>query len=121
MTMCSFGFSTLMLIYIYICTCNSFVEQHYMLYNVNFCKMRYINKEPFNGEILDSDTVQCIIDNYTLSELKLFFVILQIKRYARACSSDACFFVRGMCLSSKIPGQGYAKKRLQSSCRKYSP
>ena len=45
--------------------------------------------------------------------------ILQLIRYARACSSYECFILRAMRLSSKLLGQGYVKERLKSSLRKF--
>ena len=38
--------------------------------------------------------------------------ILQLIRYARACSSYECFILRAMRLSNKLLGQGYVKERL---------
>ena len=45
--------------------------------------------------------------------------ILQLIRYARACSSYECFILRAMRLSNKLLGQGYVKERLKSSLRKF--
>ena len=45
-------------------------------------------------------------------------LISQLIRYARACSSHECFFLRAARLSSKLLGQGYVSERLKSSLRK---
>ena len=45
--------------------------------------------------------------------------ISQLIRYARACSTYECFIVRAVRLSSKLLGQGYVRKRLKSSLRKF--
>ena len=45
--------------------------------------------------------------------------ISQLIRYARACSSYECFILRAMRHSNKLFGQGYVKKRLKSSLRKF--
>ena len=47
------------------------------------------------------------------------FLISQLIRYARACSSYECFILRAVCLSYKLIGQGYVKERLKSSLRKF--
>ena len=47
------------------------------------------------------------------------FFIWQLIRYDRACSSNECFILRAMRLSNKLLGQGYVKKRLKSSLRKF--
>ena len=46
--------------------------------------------------------------------------ILQLIRYARACSSYECFILRAVRLSSKLLRQGYVMERLKSSLRKFS-
>ena len=45
--------------------------------------------------------------------------ISQLIRYARACSSYACFILRATRLSNKLLQQGYVKERLKSSLRKF--
>ena len=45
--------------------------------------------------------------------------ILQLIRYARACSSYGCFILRATRLSNKLLEQGYVKERLKSSLRKF--
>ena len=45
--------------------------------------------------------------------------ISQLIRYARACSSYECFILRAMRLSNKLLEQGYVKKHLRSSLRKF--
>ena len=45
--------------------------------------------------------------------------ISQLIRYVRACSSSGCFILRAVRLSNKLLGQGYVKKRLKSSLRKF--
>ena len=40
-------------------------------------------------------------------------------RYARACSSYECFFLRAARLSSKLLGQGYVSERMKSSLGKF--
>ena len=45
--------------------------------------------------------------------------ISQLIRYARACSSYRCFILRALRLSNKLLEQGYVKKRLKSSLRKF--
>ena len=45
--------------------------------------------------------------------------ISQLIRYARTCSSYECFILRTARLSSKLHGQGYVMKRLQSSLWKF--
>ena len=45
--------------------------------------------------------------------------ISQLIRYARACSSYACFILRAVRLSNKLLGQRYVKERLKSSLRKF--
>ena len=45
--------------------------------------------------------------------------ILQLIRYARACSSYGCFILRATRLSNKPLEQGYVKERLKSSLRKF--
>ena len=44
--------------------------------------------------------------------------ILQPIRYAGACSSYECFILRAVRHNNKLRGQGYIKKRLNSSLRK---
>ena len=44
--------------------------------------------------------------------------ISQLIRYARACSSYECFFLRAVRLSNKLLGQRYVKERLKSFLRK---
>ena len=46
--------------------------------------------------------------------------ILQLIRYAWACSSYACFIVWATLLSNKLLKQGYVKERLKSSFRKFN-
>ena len=45
--------------------------------------------------------------------------ISQLIRYARACSIFECFILKAVRLSNKLLGQGYVKKRLKSSLRKF--
>ena len=45
--------------------------------------------------------------------------ILQLIRYARACSSYGCFILRATRLSNKLLEQGYTKERLKSSLRTF--
>ena len=45
------------------------------------------------------------------------FLIYQLIRYARACSSHECFILRARRLSSKFLKQGYLVERLESSFR----
>ena len=45
--------------------------------------------------------------------------ILQLIRYARACSSHGCFILRATRFSNKLRKQGYAKERLKSSLRMF--
>ena len=45
--------------------------------------------------------------------------IPQLIRYARACYSYGCFILRATRLSNKLIEQGYVKKRLKSSLRKF--
>ena len=45
--------------------------------------------------------------------------ILQLIRYAKACSSYECFILRAARLSSKLLGQGYVMERLKSSLMKF--
>ena len=47
------------------------------------------------------------------------FLISQLIRYTRACSSYECFILRAARLSSKLLGQGYVIERLTSSLRKF--
>ena len=65
----------------------------------------YITKFPFLGSnILDSPAYGVFI--------------LQIIRYARACSSCECFILRAARLSNKLIEQGYVKECLKSSLKK---
>ena len=45
--------------------------------------------------------------------------ISQLIRYALTCSSYECYILRAARLSSKLLGQGYVRKRLKSSLRKF--
>ena len=59
----------------------------------------------------------------SLSEVHLkegsFEIILQFIRYARACSPYERFILRVVRLSNKLLVQGYVKKRLKLSLRKF--
>ena len=45
--------------------------------------------------------------------------VLQLIRYARACSSYWCLILRAVRLSHKLHEQGYVKERLKMSSRKF--
>ena len=45
--------------------------------------------------------------------------VSQLIRYARACSSNECFILRGARILSKLIGQGHGMERLKSSLRRF--
>ena len=47
------------------------------------------------------------------------FISHDSSEYARACTSYACFILRAVRLSNKLPGHGYVKERLKSSLMKF--
>ena len=61
----------------------------------------HITNFPFLSSNIPSSPAYCVF-------------ISQLIRYARACSSYECFILRVARLSSKLPGQGYKRKRKRS-------
>ena len=76
------------------------------LYNKRDDYNFYITNFPFLSSNIPSSPAYCVF-------------ILQLIRYARACSSYECFILRAVRLSSKLLGQGYVMERLKSSLRKF--
>ena len=77
------------------------------------CTSLYDKRDYFNFHITN---VPFLSSNIPSSPA---YGVLQIIRYARACSSYECFILRAMRLSNKLLGQWYVKERLKSSLRKF--
>ena len=75
----------------------------------------YDKRDDFNFHITNFPSLSSNIP--TLPAYGVF--ISQLIRYARACSSYGCFILRATRLSNRLLEQGYVKKRLKSSLRKF--
>ena len=74
----------------------------------------YDKRDDFNSHITNFPFLR---SNIPSSPAYAVF-ISQLIRYARACSSYACFILRAARLSSKLLGQEYVMERLKLSLRK---
>ena len=72
----------------------------------------YDKRDDFNFHITNFPFLSSNIPTYGV-------FILQLIRYARACSSYGCFILRASRLSNKLLEQGYVKERFKSSLRKF--
>ena len=75
----------------------------------------YNKRDDFNFHITNFPFLSSNIP----SSLAYGVFISQLILYARACSSNECFILRAVWISNKLPGQIYAKERLESSLMFY--
>ena len=100
------------------CWCHSDSASVLLYFYIDEKKQLTVNRQYVTISISILQTFRFWVAMYHLHPPMAFF-ILQLIRYARACSSYECFILRTMRLSNKLLGQGYVKERLRSSLRKF--
>ena len=76
---------------------------------------------PFASVTISISILQILPSWVAASHLRppMAFIISQLIRFPRVCSSYECFILRVVQLSNELLGQGYVKERLKSSFRKF--